>query len=72
MSGQQFIAAARDAVWIALNDPAVLRHCIPGCQLFERIADDRMNAVAGSRFRPIAARFNGEGRRSEVARGDMA
>ncbi|MFN3797037.1 MAG: SRPBCC domain-containing protein, partial [Sphingobium yanoikuyae] len=32
MTGEERIAAPRDAVWQALNDPAVLRQCIPGCQ----------------------------------------
>jgi carbon monoxide dehydrogenase subunit G len=32
MSGEYQIAAPRDKVWAALNDPAILKESIPGCQ----------------------------------------
>jgi len=32
MTGEQHIAASRQKVWSALNDPEVLKQCIPGCQ----------------------------------------
>ena len=32
MSGERQIAASRSEVWAALNDPEVLKACIPGCQ----------------------------------------
>ena len=32
MSGEYRIAAPREAVWAALNDPDLLRQCIPGCE----------------------------------------
>ena len=32
VSGEYLIAADRDAVWNAMNDPEVLRKCIPGCE----------------------------------------
>ncbi|MDE2405156.1 MAG: carbon monoxide dehydrogenase subunit G [Sphingomonadales bacterium] len=58
MSGEQTIAAPRGKVWEALNDPAVLRQCIPGCQSLEKDGD-RMDAVAEIRIGPIGARFKG-------------
>jgi len=58
MSGEQVIAAPRAKVWEALNDPAVLRQCIPGCQSLDK-QGDRMDAVAEIRIGPIGARFKG-------------
>jgi len=59
MSGEQAIAAPRAKVWAALNDPDVLRQCIPGCQSLVKEADDRMVAVAEIKIGPIGARFKG-------------
>lgn len=59
MKGEQRIAASRTRVWEALNDPDVLRRCIPGCQSLEKEGDDRMKAVVEIKIGPIGARFNG-------------
>ncbi|MGO7508373.1 SRPBCC domain-containing protein, partial [Rhizobium johnstonii] len=37
-SGEERIAAPRDVVWTALNDPEIMRCCIPGCQSIERLS----------------------------------
>lgn len=60
MAGEQRIAAPRTRVWEALNDPEVLRQCIPGCQSLEKQADDRLAAIAEVRIGPIGARFKGD------------
>ncbi|WP_298962491.1 SRPBCC domain-containing protein, partial [uncultured Roseibium sp.] len=44
ISGSQVIQADRSSVWSALNDADVLRLCIPGCEVLERISDDEMSA----------------------------
>jgi carbon monoxide dehydrogenase subunit G len=59
MNGQQRIAASRQQVWQALNDPDVLKRCIPGCQSLEKEADDRLKATVEIKIGPIGARFNG-------------
>ena len=59
MKGEQRIAAPRAAVWEALNDPAVLRQCIPGCQSLDKEGDDRLKAVVEIKIGPIGARFKG-------------
>ena len=59
MAGERRIAATPQRVWEALNDPAVLRACIPGCQSLEKEADDRFSAVAEVKIGPIGARFKG-------------
>ncbi len=59
MTGDRRIPAPRDKVWAALNDPAVLKLCIPGCDRLEREADDSLVASASIKIGPISARFNG-------------
>jgi carbon monoxide dehydrogenase subunit G len=59
MTGERRIPAPRDRVWNALNDPEVLRSCIPGCETLEKVSDDEMRATAAVKIGPIAARFNG-------------
>jgi uncharacterized protein len=60
MAGEQRIAAPRESVWAALNDPEVLKACIPGCQSLEKIDDNRLRATVTIKVGPITARFNGE------------
>jgi carbon monoxide dehydrogenase subunit G len=66
MTGEQRIAAPRQKVWEALNDPAVLAQCIPGCQSLERDGDDRFLAVAEVKIGPIGARFKGNVQLSDI------
>jgi carbon monoxide dehydrogenase subunit G len=59
MTGQQRIPASRQQVWDGLYDPEVLRRSIPGCQMVEKEAEDRMRAIAEIKIGPIGARFTG-------------
>ena len=59
MTGERRIEAPRQTVWQALNDPAVLKASIPGCESLEKLSDTDMKAIAAIRIGPIAARFNG-------------
>ncbi|MDD2877105.1 MAG: carbon monoxide dehydrogenase subunit G [Acidiphilium sp.] len=59
MSGDRLITAPRAVVWAALNDPAVLRACIPGCDSIEKLSDTEMTAIVNAKIGPIDARFNG-------------
>ncbi|MCK9563883.1 MAG: carbon monoxide dehydrogenase subunit G [Bacteroidales bacterium] len=59
MNGEQRIAAPRQRVWEALNDPEVLRASIPGCQSLAKEADDRFTATVEVKVGPIGARFKG-------------
>ncbi|HEX7871604.1 MAG TPA: carbon monoxide dehydrogenase subunit G [Sphingobium sp.] len=59
MTGEERIAAPRAKIWAALNDPDVLRQCIPGCQSLDKEADDKLRATVEIKIGPIGARFNG-------------
>ncbi|OYV64190.1 MAG: carbon monoxide dehydrogenase, partial [Acidiphilium sp. 21-66-27] len=60
MSGERLIAAPREAVWEALNDPDVLKACIQGCESIEKLSDTEMTATVAAKIGPISARFNGK------------
>jgi carbon monoxide dehydrogenase subunit G len=59
MTGERRIEAPRQVVWQALNDPAVLKGSIPGCESLEKLSDTDMKATASVKIGPIAARFSG-------------
>lgn len=59
MSGEYHIAAPRETVWKALNDPEILRQCIPGCEEIEKVSDTEFTAKAKVKVGPVNARFTG-------------
>ncbi|HEY0218610.1 MAG TPA: carbon monoxide dehydrogenase subunit G [Afipia sp.] len=59
MTGEQRIAASREIVWKALNDPNVLQACIPGCQELVKLSDSHMTAKAVIKVGPVTAKFQG-------------
>ena len=60
MSGEERIAAPREAVWAALNDPEVLKACIPGCQSLTMKSPNELEATVKIKIGPVSATFNGE------------
>lgn len=60
MSGSHRIEASRDAVWAALNDPEILRQCIPGCEEVVRQSDTEMTAKVVAKVGPVSAKFAGK------------
>ena len=59
MNGSQTINAPIDAVWKGLNDPEILRQCIPGCEALEKTSDTDMTATVVLKIGPVKARFEG-------------
>jgi hypothetical protein len=59
MNDTQRIAAPRETVYAALNNPDILKECIPGCESLEMISDTEMNATVVLRIGPVKARFKG-------------
>jgi len=60
MTGERRIPAPREKVWEALNDLAVLKACIPGCESLEKTSPTDMKATAAIKIGPISARFTGQ------------
>lgn len=59
MSGEVTIPASRETVWKALNDPAVLKQCIPGCEAITKHSDTKLEAKVVVKLGPLKARFTG-------------
>jgi carbon monoxide dehydrogenase subunit G len=57
--GQQVIPASRDAVWKALNDPVVLKACLPGCESVEQTSPEEFRVAIKAVIGPLRARFQG-------------
>lgn len=57
--GQQVIPASRDAVWKALNDPQVLKACLPGCESVEQTSPEEFRVAIKAVIGPLRARFQG-------------
>jgi carbon monoxide dehydrogenase subunit G len=60
IEGEERIAAPLNKVWLALNDPEVLKACIPGCQKLEKKTDTELVASVVLKIGPIKATFAGE------------
>ncbi|MBB3264157.1 hypothetical protein FHW79_001772 [Azospirillum sp. OGB3] len=60
MSGSQRITAPRDEVWAALNDPDILRQCIPGCEEVQKTSDTEFTAKVVAKVGPVSAKFSGK------------
>ena len=58
MKAQQKIAAGRQQVWDALNDPEILKAAIPGCETFESTGDKQFSARITNRIGPVKASFS--------------
>lgn len=66
IAGEYRIPAVQQRVWEALNDPAVLKACIAGCQQLERIGDNEFSAIVTTKVGPISATFRGSVNLSEL------
>jgi carbon monoxide dehydrogenase subunit G len=60
MTGEYRIAAPRQKVWEALNDPDVLKQCIPGCEKIEKLSPTEMTASVRAKVGPVSARCGGK------------
>jgi carbon monoxide dehydrogenase subunit G len=60
MSGEVLLPADRARVWAMLNDPEVLKVCVPGCESLEKDSDTEFRAVAKVKVGPVSARFKGK------------
>ena len=59
MSGEYRIAAPRQKVWDALNDPAIIKQCIAGCETLDWVSETELAGKVLAKIGPVKARFNG-------------
>jgi carbon monoxide dehydrogenase subunit G len=60
MKGEQLVPASQQDTWAALNDPEILKACVPGCESIERVTDDEYAVRMTARVGPVAAKFKGK------------
>ena len=59
MTGEAVLPASKEVVWAKLNDPEVLKACIPGCEQLTKDDDNHMSAVVKVKLGPVKASFKG-------------
>ena len=60
MTGEQLIPAPQEETWAALNDPEILKACVPGCESIERVSDTEFTVQMTARVGPVSAKFKGK------------
>jgi len=60
ISGSYKLNAKKEVVWRALNNPEILKQCIPGCESFEKESDTVFNAIVTNKVGPMNATFSGK------------
>ena len=66
MQGSRALAATQEQAWNALNDPSVLKNCVPGCDKFEASGENQYAVGTSLRIGPVSARFTGRIQLSDV------
>ena len=59
MSGEQLIPASQADTWAALNDPEILKACVPGCESITLTGENEYQVLMTARIGPVSAKFKG-------------
>ena len=59
LTGSYKLNVKKEIVWQALNNPDILKQCIPGCESFEKNSDTIFYATATNQIGPMNATFSG-------------
>lgn len=60
MKSSQSVPASREETWRALNDPEMLKACIPGCESLEKVSDTEYQLAMRAKVGPVNAKFRGK------------
>jgi carbon monoxide dehydrogenase subunit G len=60
MTGEQLIPASQLDTWNALNDPEILKGCVPGCETIEKTGENEYQVLMVARVGPVSAKFKGK------------
>jgi len=60
MQGNRHLAVTQQEAWDALNDPEVLKTCIPGCDKVEATGENQYALGMAVKIGPVSARFSGK------------
>ena len=70
LSGSYKLKVKKEIVWKALNDPEILKQCIPGCDSFEKGNENIFNASATNQIGPMNATFSGTVKLSNIQKNE--
>ena len=70
LSGSYKLNVKKELVWKALNEPNILKQCIPGCESFEKESNNVFNATATNQIGPMNATFSGIVNLSKIQEND--
>ena len=59
MTGEQLIPASQADTWQALNDPEVLKACVPGCEAITLVNPNEYQVLMTAKVGPVSAKFRG-------------
>ena len=68
--GNYKLNVKKEIVWNALNNPEILKQCIPGCDSFEKESDSTFNASATNQIGPMNATFSGTVQLSNIKKNE--
>jgi len=66
LSGSYKLNVKKEIVWDALNNPEILKQCIPGCESFTKEKDNSFNVTATNQIGPMNATFSGNIKLSNI------
>ena len=66
MLGHRRLGVTRQQAWDALNDPATLQKCIPGCDRFELTGENEYTVALALKIGPVSAKFTGKVTLSDI------
>ena len=59
MTGEQLVPASQQDTWTALNDPEVLKACVPGCESITLVNPNEYQVLMVAKVGPVSAKFRG-------------
>ena len=60
LTGSYKLNLKKEGIWKALNDPNILKQCIPGCENFDKINNTHFSVTATNQIGPMNATFSGD------------
>ena len=66
MQGSRALAVSKQQAWDSLNDPEILKACIPGCEKFERVEENEYAVTVAVKIGPVSAKFNGKVKLADI------
>ena len=66
MQGSRALAVSQQQAWNSLNDPEILKMCIPGCEKLELVNENEYAVTVAVKIGPVSAKFNGKVKLADI------